>query len=39
MNYKCIYPERDKVNSKMHMFQFLVSSQKVIPESNSGGRR
>lgn len=30
MNYKWIYPERDKVNSEIHMF--LVSNQKVIPE-------
>lgn len=32
MNFKWIYPERDKVNNKIHTFQFLVSNQKVIPE-------
>lgn len=28
MNCKWVYPERDKVNSKIHMLQSLVSNQK-----------
>lgn len=41
MNYKWIYPERDKVNSEIHMFQFFLfptkkSFQNKILEGGGG---